>query len=112
MGTLLMNAVAKTFEQTIHLAKYVRKHSFKKRSPIGIKYIKQLGLKLTRCSEATITPALNKFIWAHGIRNPPSRVRVSFKTTRSSKDDNKDICECDLVAVESFTGLQNVSIEN
>jgi len=108
-----MNAMTnKTFEQTIHLAKYVRKHSFKKRSPIGIRHIKSLGMKLTKCSEATITPELNKFIWANGVRNPPSRVRVSYKTTRSTKDDSKVICVCELVDVTTFKKLENTAVEN
>ena len=53
---------------------------------------------------------LNKFIWARGVKRPPSRVRVKFSLKRLRGKGNRPCILASHVAVQSFKGLKTKRI--
>lgn len=53
---------------------------------------------------------LNKFIWAQGVKRPPSRVRVKFAMKRLRGKGNRPCIFASHVPVQSFHGLKTKKI--
>merc|ERR1719453_3017379 len=58
--------------------------------------------------DVRIDTKLNKFVWSHGVRNVPRRVRVRMSRKRNEDEDAKEkmFTLVQHVPVESFKGLQ------
>jgi len=100
-------------DYTIHLAKYVRKISFKKRAPRAIKEIRAFASKAMGTKDVRIDAKLNKYVWATGIKNIPTRVRVRLTRKRNEDEeaDEKLYTLAQLVEVSSFKGLQTENVD-
>mmetsp|Transcript_31480 Transcript_31480/g.46493 ORF Transcript_31480/g.46493 Transcript_31480/m.46493 type:complete len:119 (+) Transcript_31480:66-422(+) len=102
-------------DYTIHLSKRVSKHhvSFKKRAPRAIKEIKLFATKAMGTKDVRIDAKLNKFVWATGVRNIPTRVRVRLSRKRNEDEeaDEKLYTLAQLVEVSSFKGLQTENVD-
>ncbi|MBD3312693.1 50S ribosomal protein L31e [archaeon] len=55
--------------KTVKVARY-------KRSPKALKVIKEFLKKHMKSDEVRIGRDVNEFVWAHGIKQPPARVKV------------------------------------
>jgi large subunit ribosomal protein L31e len=62
--------------------------------------------------DVRIDPSLNKFLWSHGVKNVPKRVRVRVTRKRNEDEDaaEKLYSVVSYVEVASFKGLQNETI--
>jgi len=102
-----------TRDFTIHLSKRVHKQQFKKRAPRGIKEIRKFAEKAMGTKDVRIDSRLNKFIWATGIKNPPTRVRVRLSRKRNEDEEaeQKLYTLAQLVEVSSFKGLQTENVD-
>ncbi|KAI6658504.1 Ribosomal protein L31 [Oopsacas minuta] len=80
-----------TREFTVHLHKYIHGIGFKRRAPRAIKAIREFAKKHMKTDDIRIDTDLNKFIWSHGIRNVPYRVRVRLSRRRNEDDDAKNL---------------------
>ena len=56
-----------------------------KKTPRAIKVIKKQGMKLFRVRYAIVENALNKVIWARGVKHPPHRIRVKYELKHFKK---------------------------
>jgi large subunit ribosomal protein L31e len=102
-----------TRDYTIHLSKRVHKIQFKRRAPRAIKEIRKFAEEVMKTKDVRIDANLNKFIWATGIKNPPTRVRVRLSRKRNEDEeaDEKLYTFCQLVEVSSFKGLQTEAVD-
>mmetsp|Transcript_49106 Transcript_49106/g.54902 ORF Transcript_49106/g.54902 Transcript_49106/m.54902 type:complete len:115 (-) Transcript_49106:64-408(-) len=101
-----------TRDYTIHLSKRVHKFQHKRRAPRAIKEIKKFAVKSMGTNDVRIDSALNKFIWATGIKNVPTRVRVRLSRKRNEDEDadEKLYTLAQLVNVSSFKSLSTENI--
>jgi len=97
-----------TRDHTIHLHKYLMKIQFKKRAPRAIREIRKFAVKAMQTKDVRVDTKLNKAIWAQGVRNVPTRIRVRFTRKRNEDEDAKEkmFTLCQHVPVESFKNLQ------
>lgn len=75
---------------TINLHKACRNLAFKKKAPRAIKVIRHFAKKFLRTRDVRLDTDVNTFIWEHGIRNPPRRIRVQMERKLSEDEDAKD----------------------
>jgi large subunit ribosomal protein L31e len=101
-----------TRDFTIHLSKRVHKFQFKRRAPRAIKEIRKFAQKAMNTQDVRVDAGLNKFVWATGIKTPPTRVRVRLSRKRNEDEDadEKLYTLAQLVEVSSFKGLQTESV--
>ena len=101
-----------TRDYTIHLSKRVHRQQFKNRAPRAVKEIRKFAEKAMGTKDVRIDSELNKFIWATGIKNPPTRVRVRLSRKRNEDEDadEKLYTWAQLVDVAAFKGLQTESV--
>jgi large subunit ribosomal protein L31e len=97
-----------TRDYTIHLAKRIKGQQFKRRAPRAVKEIRKFAVKAMGTKDVRIDAGLNKFVWATGIKNPPTRVRVRLSRKRNEDEDAEEklYTLAQLVEVSSFKGLQ------
>jgi large subunit ribosomal protein L31e len=101
-----------TRDFTIHLSKRVHRFQFKRRAPRAIKEIRKFAQKAMNTQDVRVDAGLNKYIWATGIKNPPTRVRVRLSRKRNEDEDadEKLYTLAQLVEVSSFKGLLTESV--
>jgi large subunit ribosomal protein L31e len=101
-----------TRDYTIHLSKRVHKKQFKQRAPRAVKEIRKFAEKAMGTKDVRVDSELNKFIWATGIKNPPTRVRVRLSRKRNEDEDadEKLYTWAQLVDVSNFKGLQTENV--
>ncbi|ORX61896.1 hypothetical protein DM01DRAFT_1298352 [Hesseltinella vesiculosa] len=102
-----------TREYTVHLHKYVHGRSFKSRTPQAVKAIKTFATKQMGTADVRLDPALNKQLWARGVRNVPHRIRVRIARKRNDDDDAKHklYSYVTFVPVASFKGKKRKKIK-
>lgn len=102
-----------TRDFTIHLSKRVHKQQFKKRAPRAIKEVRKFAQKSMGTKDVRIDSLLNKHIWATGIKNPPTRVRVRLSRKRNEDEEAEEklYTLAQLVEVSSFKGLQTENVD-
>lgn len=61
---------------TIPLRRKTVKTARYKRSPKALKVIREFLKKHMKSDEVRISRDVNEFIWAHGIKRPPGKVKV------------------------------------
>ncbi len=76
-----------TREQTLHMSKRLFGITFKQRAPRAIREIKKAAEKLMKTKDVRIDAELNKFVWSHGVKNVPKRIRLQFERNRN-EDEN------------------------
>ncbi|KAI8379728.1 ribosomal protein L31e-domain-containing protein [Radiomyces spectabilis] len=103
-----------TREYTIHLHKLVFGKSFKKRAPAAIKGIKAFAQKAMGTEDVRIDTALNKALWARGVRNVPHRIRVRISRKRNDEEDAKHklYSYVTYVPTANFKGLETVVVDD
>lgn len=101
-----------TRDYTIQLSKRVHKQQFKRRAPRAIKEIRKFAQKAMGTQDVRVDAGLNKFVWATGIKNPPTRVRVRLSRKRNEDEDSDEklYTLAQLVEVSSFKGLQTENV--
>ncbi|KAJ3267983.1 60S ribosomal protein L31 [Borealophlyctis nickersoniae] len=102
-----------TREYTIHMHKHVFGQTFKKRAPTAIKAIRKFAEKTMGTKDVRVDPALNKAIWARGIKSVPHRIRVRLSRRRNDAEDatEKLYTFVTYVPVTNFKGLQTQTVE-
>ncbi|EGG18720.1 S60 ribosomal protein L31 [Cavenderia fasciculata] len=97
-------------EYTINLQKDLKKICIFRRAPRAIKLIKKFAQKNMKTNVVLIDDKLNKYIWAHGIKTTPNRVRVVLQRKRAESGEDetqKMITVASLVPdVASFKNLK------
>ena len=101
-----------TRDYTIHLSKRVKKIQHKRRAPRAIKEIRKFAQSAMNTQDVRIDAGLNKYVWATGIKNPPTRVRVRLSRKRNEDEDAEEklYTLAQLVEVSSFKGLNTENI--
>merc|ERR1711959_610189 len=99
-------------DYTIHLHGYLQKIQFKKRAPRAIREIRKFTAKVMSTWDVRVDTKLNKYIWSHGVRNVPRRVRVRMSRKRNEDEDAKEkmFTLVQYVPCESFKGLQTEAV--
>jgi len=64
------------YECTVHLRKLLKGRTFNKRAPTAVKKIREFAHGLFRTKDNRVDASLNNYLWSHGIKGVPSRVRV------------------------------------
>ncbi|KAI8066717.1 ribosomal protein L31e-domain-containing protein [Gongronella butleri] len=103
-----------TREYTIHLHKLVHGRSFKARTPQAVKAVKAFAVKQMGTEDVRVDPALNKALWARGVRNVPHRIRVRIARKRNDDEDAKHklYSYVTFVPVASFKGLETAVVDD
>jgi len=88
--------------------------TFKNKAPRAIKEIRKFAQKAMGTKDVRIDTKLNKFVWATGIRKPPTRVRVRLSRKRNEDEEAEEklYTLAQLVEVGSFKGLLTENVEN
>ena len=73
---------------------------------------RKFAAKAMNTSDVRIDAGLNKYVWATGIKSPPTRVRVRLSRKRNEDEDadEKLYTLAQLVEVSSFKGLQTENV--
>jgi large subunit ribosomal protein L31e len=102
-----------TRDYTIHLSKRIHRRQFKKKAPRAIKEVRAFASKAMGTKDVRIDPNLNKHLWATGIKNPPTRVRVRLSRKRNEDEEAEEklYTYVQLVQVDSFKGLQTENVD-
>ncbi|KAF9311216.1 60S ribosomal protein L31 [Podila horticola] len=106
---------ADTLECTYHIHKFIHGRTKKKRAPHAIRAIKmftyfKMGTKIVK-----LDPEVNKKVWKKGHKSIQERIRLRFSRrveTREGPNNGKKYTYVSHVPVESFSGLQDVVIED
>merc|ERR1712133_336360 len=100
-----------TREYTINLHKRIHGMQFKKRA---IRAIKKFAEAMMGTPDVRIDVSLNKFVWSCGVRNVPRRARIRLARRHNDDEDsaNKLFTLVTHVKVDSFKGLQTISVES
>merc|ERR1712070_319624 len=107
-----MQPVARDY--TLNVNKMLHKVQFKKRAPRCIRDIKRFATKQMFTKDVRIETALNRFIWSHGIRNVPRKIRVRIQRKRNEDEDAKSkfYSLVQHVQVSDFAGLKTEKVKN
>merc|ERR1719463_1002184 len=64
--------------------------------------------------DVRVDTKLNKYIWSHGVRNVPKRIRVRMSRKRNEEEDAKEkmFTLVQHVPVESFKNLQTENVKD
>merc|ERR1712243_289317 len=108
-----MNEVV-TREYTVNLHKRIHGMQFKKRAPRAIREIKKFAEAMMGTPDVRIDVSLNKFVWSKGVRNVPRRARIRLARRHNDDEDsaNKLYTLVSHVKVDTFKGLQTISVES
>merc|ERR1712126_471663 len=103
-----------TREYTINLHKRIPGMQFKKRAPRAIREIKKFAEAMMGTPDVRIDVSLNKFVCSRGVRNVPRRARIRLARRHNDDEDsaNKLFTLVTHVKVDSFKGLQTISVES
>lgn len=100
----------KAVEMTINLGKLARKASWRYKAPKCIYYLKKfIQNQFKSENDILIAPEVNKYIWRHGIKNIPKRMRIKVERRPSNKNPELNVFRVCLVDVNTFKGLQSQS---
>lgn len=102
----------KSVEMTVNLKKLARKASWRYKAPKCISYLRKLVRKQFRSeNEVLIAPDVNKYIWTHGMRRVPTKIRVKIERAPSNKNPQVAVFRICMVEVNTFKGLSPQSYE-
>merc|ERR1711990_96736 len=106
MGKAEMQPVCRDY--TLNMHKILQKVQFKKRAPRCIRDIKRFAAKEMFCQDVRVDTSLNRFVWSHGIRNVPRKIRVRISRKRNEDEDAKQkfYALVQHVQVDSFANLK------
>jgi len=78
-------------EMIINIRKYVIKAPLQRRAKKAIKVLRELIKKVVKKDNIKISAKLNEYIWARGIKKPPTKIPVKIieKEDRVYVDLNK-----------------------
>jgi large subunit ribosomal protein L31e len=111
---LKVDLVARDYTLNLHkLNRKTQTLSFKKRAPRAIKEIRKFAQTTMGTKDVRIDTALNKYVWAKGIKSPPTRVRIRLSRKRNEDEeaDEKLYTLAQLVEVNTFKGLVTNVVE-
>merc|ERR1719454_299949 len=77
-------------DYTLNMHKILQKVQFKKRAPRCIRDIKRFATKEMFTKDVRVDTGLNRFVWSHGIRNVPRKIRVRISRRRNEDEDAKN----------------------
>ena len=97
-----------TRDFTLNLHKRLHKIQFKKRGKRAINEIRRFTKTQMWTNDVRIDSALNHYVWSHGIRNIPDKVRIRISKKKNQDEDAKEpfYCLVQHVDVEDFSGLR------
>ncbi len=105
-------------DYTINLHKRLHGIGAKKRAPRALNEIKAFAKAAMFTSDVRVSSAVNKAVWAKGIKAVPTRIRVRLSRKRNEAADDEASEEkgaklytlVDFVATESFKGVQTEKV--
>ncbi|KAF9379282.1 60S ribosomal protein L31 [Podila verticillata] len=107
--------VADTIECTYHIHKFVHGRTKKKHAPHAIRAIKMFTYFKMGTRIVKLDPEVNKKVWKKGCKSIQERIRLRFSRrveTREGPHKGKKYTYVTHVPIESFSGLQDVVIED
>ncbi|XP_036175154.1 60S ribosomal protein L31-like [Myotis myotis] len=111
-GRFALNKVV-TREYTSNIHTCIHGVGFKKHAPRALKEIWKFAMKEMGTPDMRMNTRLNKAIWAKGIRNVPSRIRVhlSRKCNEDEDSSNQLYTLVTYVLVTTFKTLQTINMD-
>lgn len=101
----------KTLELTLNIRKLTKNDSWRWKTKQAIKRIKKFITRYYKLeADVVISPELNKEMFKHGMKNPPSKVRIRVEPTVSNKDANRRVFRLSHVVVGCFRGLATEAV--
>jgi large subunit ribosomal protein L31e len=96
--------------RSLNLSSFIS--TFKKRAPRAVRAIKSFASEQMGTSDVRIDVALNRFLWAQGVRNVPKRVRVRLERHRNEDEEAKEqsYTVVTILNTADFTGLQTTNV--
>ena len=64
--------------------------TFTKRAPRAVSEIRKFATKMMKTRDVRLDVKLNKAVWSQGVRNVPTKLRVSISRRRAEDEDAKD----------------------
>ncbi|KAJ9467444.1 60S ribosomal protein L31 [Diplonema papillatum] len=105
-----------TVDTTIHMHKYLKGRTFKKRAPFATKVVRRVAKQLMGTEDNRIEVRLNKAIWAGGVKGCPTRIRVRIERKKNDDEDAKHplytVCSYIRVPRDGFRGLLTQRVSN
>ena len=97
-----------TRDYTLHLHKRLHKVTFKNKAPRAVREIRDFSQRVMKTKDVRIETSLNRYVWSHGIRNVPFRVRVRLSRKRNEDEAAHEefYTLVQLVEVDSFENLK------
>ena len=95
-------------DYTLNVHKMLQGIQFKKRAPRCIRDIKRFATKEMFTQDVRVDTGLNRFVWSHGIRNVPRKIRIRVTRRRNEDEDAKSkfYSLVQHVQVSDFAGLK------
>jgi large subunit ribosomal protein L31e len=91
-------------DTTINIHKLAHRIQFKRKAARAVTEIKKWVAKMMRTPDVRVDPKLNQFVWSHGVRNLPHRVRVRISRKRNEEEGAKQ--------GEFYSLVQHVHVED
>ncbi|KAG0033184.1 60S ribosomal protein L31 [Podila clonocystis] len=107
--------VADTIECTYHIHKFIHGKTKKNRAPHAIRAIKMFTFFKMGTRIVKLDPEVNKRVWKKGRKSIQERIHLRFSRrveTREGPNNGKKYTYVSHVPVDSFSGLQDVVIED
>ena len=99
-------------EYTVNIHKHIYEVGFKKCAPRALKEIWKFAMEEMGTPDVCIDTRLNKAVWAKGIRNVPSRIRMHLSRKHEDKDSpNKLYTLAAYMPVTTFENLLTVNVD-
>jgi len=101
-------------EYTINLHKRLHGLTFKNRAPRAVKEIRKFAREMMGTEDVRLDVQVNKYVWSHGVRNVPYRVRVRLHRKRNEDEEatNKLYTLVSFVSVPTFHGLTSKTLKD
>eukprot|EP01002_Notosolenus_urceolatus_P000559 NODE_1137_length_1558_cov_520.163685_g940_i0.p5 GENE.NODE_1137_length_1558_cov_520.163685_g940_i0~~NODE_1137_length_1558_cov_520.163685_g940_i0.p5 ORF type:complete len:125 (-),score=56.43 NODE_1137_length_1558_cov_520.163685_g940_i0:826-1200(-) len=103
-------------EATIHMAKYLKGKSFKRRAPHSVEIIRDFARKFMKTKDVYVDTKLNTECWKHGIKGVPRRLRIQMVRKRGTEEGDANTLHTVVYLVpvskaQGFKGLQTTVLD-
>ena len=78
-----------SIETTVHMHKYMKGRTFKKRAPFAVKVIRKVAKQFMGTEDNRVEVRLNKHVWSKGVKGCPTRIRVRLDRRKNEEDNAK-----------------------
>ena len=79
-----------SIETTVHMHKYLKGRTFKKRAPFAVKVLRKVAKQFMGTDDNRVDVRLNKHVWSQGIKGCPVRIRIRLDRRKNEDEDAKN----------------------